>query len=231
MFRFPFSEEVNSLPHGRTFLPLHGVYFKAADFEARISLRYGLPHSQALYLIPECMIIPYLDKSPSIGKSVFVAPNAVVAGEVEIGDHSSIWFGSTVRGDVCWIKIGHRTNIQDNSLVHVTHDIGPTRIGSDITIGHSCVIHACTIEDGCLIGMGSTILDGANIGKNSLIGAGSLITGGVQIPPNSLAFGRPAKVIRTLRKDELEMMEQNAARYVQVASNYMKSISPPTSQK
>ena len=170
------------------------------------------------------MILPYKDIFPKLADSVFVAPNAVVAGEVEIGEDSSVWFGTTIRGDVCWIKIGSRTNIQDNSVVHVTHDTGPTQIGDNITIGHSCVIHACTIEDGALIGMGSVILDGAVIGKNSFIGAGSLVTQNKIIPANSMAFGRPAKVIRTLNQEELKSMEQNAERYVQTASNYKKSL-------
>lgn len=167
------------------------------------------------------MIRGYGGKRPELGKGVFVAENAAVIGDVVIGEESSIWYGTTVRGDVMPIRIGARTSIQDNTVIHVTSDFSGTIIGSDCTVGHSAIIHACTVEDFCLIGMGSIILDGARIGSGSLVGAGALVTPGTNIPPGSLAIGSPAKVKRPLNDKEREQIRYGAAHYVELARAYL----------
>jgi carbonic anhydrase/acetyltransferase-like protein (isoleucine patch superfamily) len=160
-------------------------------------------------------------KKPVLGKGVFVAENAAIIGDVVIGDESSIWYATTVRGDVMPIRIGARTSIQDNTVIHVTSDFSGTTIGDDCTIGHSAIIHACTVEDFCLIGMGSILLDGARIGTGSLVGAGALVTPGTDIPPGSLVIGSPAKVKRPLNDKEREQIRYGAAHYVELARAYI----------
>lgn len=160
-------------------------------------------------------------KRPVLGKGVFVAENAAIIGDVVIGDESSIWYATTVRGDVMPIRIGARTSIQDNTVIHVTSDYAGTDIGDDCTIGHSAIIHACTVESFCLIGMGSILLDGARIGTGSLVGAGALVTPGTNIPPGSLVIGSPAKVKRPLNDKEREQIRYGAAHYVELARAYI----------
>lgn len=160
-------------------------------------------------------------KQPVLGKGVFVAENAAIIGDVVIGDESSIWYATTVRGDVMPIRIGARTSIQDNTVIHVTSDYAGTEIGDDCTIGHSAIIHACTVESFCLIGMGSILLDGARIGTGSLVGAGALVTPGTNIPPGSLVIGSPAKVKRPLNDKEREQIRYGAAHYVELARAYI----------
>ena len=160
-------------------------------------------------------------KTPVLGKGVFVAQNAAIIGDVVIGDESSIWYATTVRGDVMPIRIGARTSIQDNTVIHVTSDFSGTEIGDDCTIGHSAIIHACTVESFCLIGMGSILLDGARIGTGSLVGAGALVTPGTNIPPGSLVIGSPAKVKRPLNDKEREQIRYGAAHYVELARAYI----------
>ena len=160
-------------------------------------------------------------KKPVLGKGVFVAENAAIIGDVVIGDESSIWYATTVRGDVMPIRIGARTSIQDNTVIHVTSDFSGTEIGDDCTIGHSAIIHACTVESFCLIGMGSILLDGARIGTGSLVGAGALVTPGTNIPPGSLVIGSPAKVKRPLNDKEREQIRYGAAHYVELARAYL----------
>ena len=160
-------------------------------------------------------------KTPMLGKGVFVAENAAIIGDVVIGDESSIWYATTVRGDVMPIRIGARTSIQDNTVIHVTSDFSGTEIGDDCTIGHSAIIHACTVESFCLIGMGSILLDGARIGTGSLVGAGALVTPGTNIPPGSLVIGSPAKVKRPLDEKEREQIRYGAAHYVELARAYL----------
>jgi len=174
------------------------------------------------------MLFSYKGLLPSIGKDCFIAPTASVVGDVEIGDDCSIWFGAVVRGDVHFIKIGNRTNIQDLSMVHVTHFKGddkttgyPTIIGDDVTIGHKVMLHGCTIEDRVLIGMSATILDGAIIGSDSIVGAGSLVTKNKKFPPRSLIMGSPAKVVRPLSDDEVMELKQSALRYVEFKNSYL----------
>src|SRR5690242_10927062 len=163
----------------------------------------------------------FAGKRPIVGRGAFLAETCAVIGDVVIGDESSIWYSTTVRGDVMPIRIGARTSIQDNTVIHVTSDFSGTIIGSDCTVGHSAIIHACTVEDFCLIGMGSILLDGARIGTGSLVGAGALVTPGTDIPPGSLVIGSPAKVKRPLTDKEREQIDYGAKHYVELARAYL----------
>jgi gamma-carbonic anhydrase len=160
-------------------------------------------------------------KRPQLGRGVFLAETCAVIGDVELGDQSSVWYSTVVRGDVMPIRIGARTNLQDGTVVHVTSGTFGTTIGSDCTIGHAAIVHACTVEDFCLIGMGAIILDGARIGSGSLVGAGALVTPGTVIPPGSLVLGSPAKVKRPVNAREREQIEYGAAHYVELARTYL----------
>jgi gamma-carbonic anhydrase len=160
-------------------------------------------------------------KRPELGRGVFLAETCAVIGDVVIGDESSIWYGTVLRGDVMPIRVGARTSIQDNTVVHVTSGFSGTTIGSDCTIGHAAIIHACMIEDGCLVGMGSIILDGARVGRGSLVGAGALVTPGTDIPPGSLVLGSPARVKRTVDDKEREQIAFGATHYVELARRYL----------
>ena len=173
------------------------------------------------------MLHKYKNLMPKLGKNTFVASSADVIGDVTCGEDCSIWFGSVVRGDVHYIKIGNRVSIQDLSMVHVTHykkedqsDGNPTIIGDDVTIGHRVMLHGCTIEKACLIGMSATILDGAVIGEESIVGAGSLVTKNKVFPPRSLIMGSPAKFIRELNEKEIKELYASASRYVEFKNNY-----------
>lgn len=167
------------------------------------------------------MILPFLEKAPALHPTVYVSGNAVVIGDVEIGEDSSVWFGSVVRGDVNYIRIGARTNIQDHSILHVNTGTHPTILEDEITVGHRVTLHGCYVESGCLVGIGSIVLDGARIGRNSLIAAGSLVTPNTQIPPRSLVMGAPARVKRDLTHDELQGMARNWQSYVDLKRSYM----------
>ena len=174
------------------------------------------------------MILNYKDLNPRLGKNTWVAPSADVVGDVTCGEDCSIWFGTVVRGDVHYIKIGDRVSIQDLSMVHVTHykkadksDGNPTIIGDDVTIGHRVMLHGCTIENACLIGMSATILDGAVIGKESIVGASSLVTKNKVFPPRSLIMGSPAKVVRELSDAEVAELYASATRYVEFKNGYV----------
>lgn len=173
------------------------------------------------------MLLKFKKWFPKIKKSAWVAPSADVIGNVKIGKDSSIWFGAVVRADVHKIRIGKRTSIQDLSMVHVTHyknkdmsDGNPTLIGDDVTIGHKVMLHGCTIEDGCLIGMSATILDGAVIGEGSIVGAHSLVTQNKVFPPHSLILGNPAKVVKTLSDEDVQGLIEHAGRYVEFKKEY-----------
>jgi len=175
------------------------------------------------------MLHKFKDKLPELGNDTWIAPSADVIGNVVCGDNCSIWFGCVVRGDVHYIKIGDRVNIQDLSMIHVTHykkadrsDGNPTIIGDDVTIGHRVMLHGCEIESACLIGMSATILDGAVIGKESIVGAGSLVTKNKIFPPRSLIMGSPAKVIRELNDDEVKELYASASRYVEFKKDYQE---------
>ncbi|MGI9174443.1 MAG: gamma carbonic anhydrase family protein [Rhodothermales bacterium] len=166
------------------------------------------------------MIHPFLDAHPQHDESNFIAPSADVIGDVRLGQGASVWFNATVRGDVNWIEIGEASNVQDGAVVHVTGGTSPTRIGARVTVGHSAVVHGCTIEDDVLVGMGAVILDDAVIGKESIVGARALVTGRVQIPPRSLVLGTPANVVRTLTDEEVERIGRYAERYLQLSAIY-----------
>lgn len=173
--------------------------------------------------------LPYKGKNPRIGGGSYVAPNASLIGDVELGEDCSIWFGTVLRGDVHFIRVGARTNIQDNSVVHVTNDLHPTVIAEEVTIGHAAIVHGCTIHRGALIGMGSRILDGAVVGESALVGAGALVSEGMHIPPRTLAVGVPARVKRDLTADEVKRIEQSWRSYVEYKNEYLKGqlITPP----
>jgi len=168
------------------------------------------------------MIIDYLGKKPHLDASVFVAENATIIGDVSIGRDSSIWFNAVIRGDVNSIAIGERTNIQDNTVIHVTLEKFPTLLASNVTVGHSAVIHGCIVEDFCLIGMGAILLDGCRIGDHSVVAAGSLIKEKFIVPSETLVAGVPARIVRKLRDDEVQRLRDSAQHYVEYASNYRK---------
>ena len=173
-----------------------------------------------MFQMPNSTVVAWRGHHPKLAKGVFVAAGAVVIGQVELGEGASIWFNTVIRGDVNTIKIGARTNIQDNSTVHVTSKSGPTSIGADVTIGHNAVIHACTIEDKCLIGMGAIILDGAIIRSRCMVAAGTVVPPGKEMPSGMLVMGAPAKVVRPLTAKELEFVGTSAQDYVQTAKSY-----------
>ena len=169
------------------------------------------------------MMRSFKDISPSIHSAAFIADDAIVIGDVEIGEHSSVWFGCVLRGDVNYIRIGSRTNLQDGTVVHVTSNDHPTILENDITIGHRVTLHGCYVEAGCLIGIGAILLDGVRVGKNSLVAAGSLLTPGTVIPPRSLLMGSPAKVKRELTEEEIRGIERNVESYVELAAIYRQA--------
>src|SRR5215469_9746243 len=163
----------------------------------------------------------FLGKGPTLGKGVYIAKGAVVIGDVTLGAHSSVWFNAVLRGDINRIVVGHHTNIQDNAVLHLADDF-PCIVGNYVTVGHAAVVHACTVRDEVLVGMGSTILDGAVIGKQSIIGARALVTQGARIPPGSLVLGAPAKVVRALTRKERAGLRMWADKYVENAAYCLK---------
>lgn len=168
------------------------------------------------------MIIPFKDKYPKIPASVFVAPGAMIIGDVEIGEKSSVWFNTVIRGDVHYIRIGSGTNLQDLSVLHVTRRDYPLRVGDHVTVGHRVILHGCTIGNFCLIGMGSVIMDGAVVEEGSFIGAGSLVSEGTVIPSGMLAFGHPAKPKRPLNDAEKAFLRQAPEGYIDDADHYLR---------
>jgi carbonic anhydrase/acetyltransferase-like protein (isoleucine patch superfamily) len=167
------------------------------------------------------MIGSFKSIHPKIHETAFIADGAVVIGDVEIGEGSSVWFGSVIRGDVNFIRIGARTNIQDGTVVHVTSKTHSTVLEDEITVGHRVILHGCHVESGCLIGIGAILLDGVRVGRNSLVAAGSLLTPGTEVPPNSLVMGSPARVKRQLTDDELAYLDRSWRSYVELKDHYM----------
>ena len=167
------------------------------------------------------MIHPFKDNQPKIHDSAMIIESAQVIGDVVIGEESSNWFNAVVRGDVNYIRIGMRTNIQDGCILHVARRTLPLMIGDEVTVGHNAVLHACTIGNRCLIGMGAIVMDGAEVGENSIVGAGALVTSGTKIPPGSLVLGAPAQVKRPLTEDESRNIRESAANYVADIENYL----------
>ena len=165
-------------------------------------------------------ILSYKGIYPKLHQSVFVVESAILIGDVEIGEYSSVWFNAVIRGDVNYIRIGYRTNIQDLCMLHVTKDTRPLILGNEITVGHSVTLHGCTIKDRCLIGMGATILDGAVVGEDCIIGAGALVLEGSVIPPGTLVIGFPAKPKRDLTDAERARIKQSAQNYIDYARTY-----------
>lgn len=170
----------------------------------------------------------YKEYSPKLGDNVFVDVSAQVIGRVEIGDDCSIWPNTTIRGDVNWIKIGANSNVQDGSVLHVTHEHAdkhpegyPLLIGDQVTVGHNVVLHGCTIEDNCLIGMGAIILDGAHLEKNVFLAAGALVSPGKRLQSGFLYVGSPAKKARALSDKEIEGLYYSAAHYVRLKNDYL----------
>ncbi|MGO8996207.1 MAG: gamma carbonic anhydrase family protein [Polyangiaceae bacterium] len=157
---------------------------------------------------------------PTLGRDVFIAPNATVIGDVHLGDEASVWFGTVIRGDVFPIRFGARTNVQDGSVVHVTGGKAATTVGDDVTIGHMVLLHGCTVGDRCLIGMGSILLDGAEIGDECLVAAGTLVAPRTKIPRRSMVMGRPGKAVRTLSESDFEMVREAGRLYVEYARTF-----------
>jgi carbonic anhydrase/acetyltransferase-like protein (isoleucine patch superfamily) len=169
------------------------------------------------------MIITYEGHTPRIDPSAYIQASAQIIGDVEIGALSSVWFNVVIRGDVYPIRIGARTNIQDNSTIHVTGGRWATSIGDDVTVGHGVTLHGCRIADRCLIGIGAIVLDGVEVESDCLIAAGSLVVPGTRIPSGHLAKGSPAQVARPLRADELAHFKESAASYVERAASFGRS--------
>ncbi|RXJ76124.1 gamma carbonic anhydrase family protein [Arcobacter sp. F155] len=165
------------------------------------------------------MLLKFKGHYPKIAPTAWVASSADVIGKVEIGENSSIWFGCVLRGDVNSIKIGNNTNVQDLSMIHMDTD-SQTILGDNVTIGHKVMLHGCTIEDNCLIGMSATILDHAVIGEGSIVGANSLVTAGKKFPPKSLIMGSPAKVVKQLTDEDVEKLIKHAGHYVEYKNDY-----------
>ena len=162
----------------------------------------------------------FKDIEPTIHPTAFVTADALVIGDVHIGEDSSVWFSTVVRGDVNFIRIGARTNIQDGTIIHVTSKIHPTILEDEITVGHRAVLHGCHIESRCLIGIGAIVMDGVRVGRDSLVGAGSLLTPGTQFPPRSMILGSPARVKRELTDDEVGKLDRTWRNYVELVAHY-----------
>jgi gamma-carbonic anhydrase len=158
---------------------------------------------------------------PRVHPTAYIDDSAQVIGDVEIGEESSVWMAVVIRGDVHRIRIGSRSNVQDGTVVHVMKDTHATTIGNDVTIAHAAVVHGCTIEDRCLIGMGAILLNGAVIGSGSIVAAGALVVEGMQVPPRSLVMGSPAKVKRPLTDDEVAEIQVYADKYVKYRLDYL----------
>lgn len=166
------------------------------------------------------MLRPYKDRLPEVHPTAYIDQSSHVIGDVAIGEHSSVWMCVVIRGDVNYIRIGDRTNIQDGTVVHVMHDTCPTVIGNDVTIGHGAIVHGCTIADRVLIGMGAIVLNGASIGADCIVAAGSLVTERMVIPARSLVMGSPAKVKRPLNDAEVASIQEYADNYVRYKRDY-----------
>ena len=173
------------------------------------------------------MIRTYQGIRPKIAESAFIEETAVVIGDVVIGDESSVWFNTVIRGDVHYIRIGNRTNIQDLCVVHVSHDIYPTTLGDEVTVGHDVVLHGCTVKDRVLVGMGAILMDGVVIGEDCIVGAGALITQQTVVPPKSLILGSPAKIKRSVTDKELVWIRESAQNYVHYAKQYLSGPDKP----
>jgi gamma-carbonic anhydrase len=169
-------------------------------------------------------ILPFAGVRPRIDARAFLAEQSTIVGDVVIGAESSVWFGAVIRGDVFPIRVGARTSIQDNSVLHVTAGQHATQVGDRVTVGHSVTLHGCTVEDLCIIGMGSIVLDRAVVESRCIIGAGAVLTPGTRVPSGHLALGSPARVIRPPTPAELHQLEESAAHYVALIEQYCPSL-------
>lgn len=169
----------------------------------------------------EPIILPYKGKFPKIADTAFIAPGAVIIGDVEIGEETNVWFGCVIRGDVNSIRIGGRTNIQDGTVVHVTHDTAPTTIGSNVTIGHKAIIHGSTLQDGSFVGMGATVMDNAVVESDGMLAAGALLTPNKHVRGGELWAGSPAKFFRDLTREESQYIYVSAQHYVDLGRTYI----------
>ncbi len=172
----------------------------------------------------EIKLFPYLDKYPKISPDVFLASGVKIIGDVKIGENSSVWYNTVIRGDVHYINIGKLTNIQDCSMLHVTNGKYPLNIGNKVTIAHSVTLHGCTVKDLCLIGMGAVVLDGAIIHEKAMVAAGAVIKPGFEVPSGKLAGGVPARILRDLTEDEIKEFEESAMRYKKYSDITIDSI-------
>ncbi len=166
------------------------------------------------------LVLPYRECLPRIHPAAWVAPGAVVIGDVEVGPDASVWFGSVVRGDVHRIRIGAGTNLQDQCVVHVTRDRFPCEIGAEVTVGHRATVHGCRVEDGALVGIGAILLDGVEVGEEAWVAAGAVVAPGTRVPPRTLVRGTPARPARTLGAEELALQRQRTRSYVDEARRY-----------
>lgn len=170
------------------------------------------------------MILDFEGRSPQIHPRAWVAPGAVVVGDVSVGEDSSIWYGAVLRGDVHSIRVGRRSNIQDLSTVHVTRDLYPSVIGDEVTVGHRAVVHGCQVHDGALVGIGSIVLDGAVIGEGAWVAAGALVAPGISVEPGTLVAGVPARPVRKLGLDELELQKERTLSYISTARSHAETM-------
>jgi carbonic anhydrase/acetyltransferase-like protein (isoleucine patch superfamily) len=173
---------------------------------------------------PAARLLSFVDSRPSLAPGAWVAPGAVLIGEVSLGPDASVWYGCVLRGDVNSIRIGARSNIQDLSMIHVTRARFMTEVGDEVTVGHRAVVHGCRVGDGALIGIGATVLDGAVIGEAALVGAGAVVTPGTEVPPRTLVVGIPARPVRELEDAEIEAQRERTVHYVTLARQHAASI-------
>lgn len=169
-------------------------------------------------------VLAYEGRLPALGPRVFLAPDAYVVGEVEVGEDVSFWYHTAARGDVNWIRIGPRTNVQDGAVLHVAHRTHPLVVGAGVVIGHQAVLHGCTVEDGALIGIGARVLDGAVVEAGAQVGAGAVVTPGHRVAAGHLALGIPARVVRPLTADESRRIVETCARYVALKERYRSNF-------
>jgi gamma-carbonic anhydrase len=173
---------------------------------------------------PNRQLEKFLRRKPTLGKQVYIAPGAIVVGDVTLGNHSSVWHNAVLRADINRIVIGHHTNVQDTAVLHLA-DESPCILGNFTTVGHGAVVHACKVGNEVLVGMRAILLDGVEVGAQSIIGAGALVTQSFRVPPGSLVLGAPARIVRTLTFEERASIKGFAEKYVQLASSYLK-LSP-----
>ena len=177
----------------------------------------------------EARLLPYRGSFPRLAPDAFAAPGATLIGDVELGAQASVWFGCVVRGDVQRVRIGARTNFQDGGIIHVSREGLATLIGVEVTIGHGCIVHACTLEDRAFVGMGSVILDGALVASEGMLGAGSLLPPGKRVGSRELWLGRPARFVRLVSDEERAVLDEQNRHYVELAAEYRVALARPAS--